>query len=68
MKKDIDASQTAVSSEHKPSEAPTDGNLPESNLPESRFVSWEKHLEIKRKIFATHDGLMRKLAEHDRQR
>ena len=63
MKKDIDASQTTVSSEHKPSEAPTDGNLPES-----RFVSWEKHLEIKRKVFELSDGLLRKLAEYDRQR
>jgi hypothetical protein len=35
---------------------------------EVREVPWEKHLEIKRKIFALSDGLLRKLAEHNRQR
>ena len=36
--------------------------------PGLRHISLEKHKEIKRKVLAVHDGLLRKLAEHDRQR
>ncbi len=32
-----------------------------------RYISPRKHREIKRKVFTLHDGLLRKLAEHDRQ-
>lgn len=34
----------------------------------TRYISPQKHQEIKRKVLALHDGLLRRLAEHDRQR
>ncbi|MBZ5621969.1 MAG: hypothetical protein LAQ69_25070 [Acidobacteriia bacterium] len=33
-----------------------------------RYISAQKYQEIKRKVFTLHDGLLRRLAEHDRQR
>ena len=36
-------------------------------LPEVRDASWERFQQVKRKVFALSDGLLRKLAEHDRQ-
>lgn len=33
-----------------------------------RHISRQKHQETKRKVLAVHDGLLRRLAEHDRQR
>ena len=33
-----------------------------------RHISPQKHQKIKRKVLAIHDGLLRRLAEHDRQR
>jgi len=33
-----------------------------------RYISSQKHQEIKRRLMAHHDGLLHKLAEHDRLR
>jgi len=33
-----------------------------------RHISRQKHWDLKRKVLTVHDGLLRRLAEHDRQR
>jgi len=33
-----------------------------------RHISLQRHQEIKLKVLDLHDGLLRRLAEHDRQR
>jgi hypothetical protein len=33
-----------------------------------RYISAQKHQQIKRKVLTLHHGLLRRLAEHDRQR
>ena len=39
-----------------------------NQTPSVRHISPQKHQKIKRKVLAIHDGLLRRLAEHDRQR
>ena len=33
-----------------------------------RLISPQKHQDLKRKVLTVHDSLLRRLAEHDRQR
>jgi hypothetical protein len=33
-----------------------------------RLISPQKHQDLKSKVLTVHDGLLRRLAEHDRQR
>jgi hypothetical protein len=47
----------------QPKDEGTSTNRPPSNI--SRAEAFEK---VNRKVFTVHDGLFRRLAEHDRQR
>ncbi len=50
---------------------PTDPKAGESNgaqVPIVREATWEEFQEANRKVGILHDGLFRRLAEHDRER
>ena len=64
MKREVETIPTpTVTSQVKAPEAPANGTP--SGI---RYISSQKHQEIKRKLLTLHDGLLRKLAEHDRLR
>ncbi len=55
----------ATSSPSQPTEQEASANSTPSGV---RHISPQRHQKIKRKVLAIHDGLLRRLAEHDRQR
>jgi hypothetical protein len=63
MKREVKTIPTPIASQGKAAEAPANGTP--SGI---RYISSQKHQEIKRRLLTLHDGLLRKLAEHDRQR
>ena len=64
MKKDVKTIPTrTVSSQSETPEVSANGTP--SGV---RLISPQKHQDLKRKVLTVHDGLLRRLAEHDRQR
>ena len=55
----------ATSSPSQPTEQEASANGASSSV---RYISPQRHQKIKGKVLAIHYGLLRRLAEHDRQR
>lgn len=64
MKRELKTISTSAS----PSELADQEGATNGKSSSIRYISAEKHQGIKRRVLALHDGLLRRLAEYDRQR
>jgi hypothetical protein len=59
---------TTIPTSTAPSEATPQGGSANGTTASVRYISAQAHQEIKRKVLTLHEGLLRRLAEHDHQR